>query len=118
MASPAIAFAFSRLLGAWRSLPFAESGWWWWSLRFGSLIAMAGVNERITIRGDSVAVEVREGSRVTRHELNRCWAQVVCEAEGARLALRSHGRDLEVGRHMRDEQRAEMARELKRELKR
>ena len=59
----------------------------------------AGDYERITIRGDTVAVEVHEGRHVTRLELNRYWAQVVCEANGSRLALRSHGREIEVGRH-------------------
>ena len=87
-------------------------------LAFRYVDAHAEDYERITIRGDSVAVEVREGSRVIRHELHRCWAQVVCEGEGARLALRSHGRAIEVGRHVCDAQRAEMARELKRGLRR
>ena len=44
----------------------------------------AGDYERITIRGDSVAVEVRDGIRVACFELNRYWAQVVCEHDGAR----------------------------------
>ena len=113
-----IAVAFSLVFGAWPIMPFAgiEMAALYLALRY--IDRHAEDYERITIRGDRVAVEVREGSRVTRHELNRCWAQVVCEPGGARLALRSHGRDVEVGRHVRDEQRVEMARELKRELRR
>ena len=57
-------------------------------------------------------------AELAHFELNRCWAQVVCEHEGARLALRSHGRRIEVGRHLCDEQRLEMARGLARELRR
>ena len=113
-----IAVAFLLVAGAWPIMPFAGIEMAVLYLAFRYVDRHAEDYERITIRGDSVAVEVREGSRVTRQELNRCWAQVVCEREGARLALRSHGRDVEVGRHVREGQRAEMARELKRELTR
>ena len=113
-----IAVAFFLVFGAWPILPFAGIEMAVLYLAFRYVDRHAEDYERITIRGDNVAVEVREGSRVTRQELNRCWAQVVCEHEGARLALRSHGRDVEVGRYVRDEQRAQVARELKRELTR
>lgn len=112
-----IAVAFSLVFGAWPIMPYAgiEMAVLYFAFRY--IDRHADDYERITIRGDSVAVEIREGSRVARHELNRCWAQVVCEAGGARLALRSHGREVELGRHVRDEQRAGMALELTRELK-
>ncbi|HYC49013.1 MAG TPA: DUF2244 domain-containing protein [Burkholderiales bacterium] len=111
-----IAAAFSLIFGAWPILPFAglEMVVLYLALRYVDV--HAGDYERITIRNDSVAVEVCEGADVKRFELNRCWAQVVCEGDGARLALRSHGRDVHVGRHLREEQRREMARELAREL--
>jgi uncharacterized membrane protein len=112
-----IAVAFSLVFGAWPILPFAGIEMAVLYLAFRYIDRHAGDYERITIRGDSVAVEVREGSRVTRQELNRCWAQVVCEGGHARLALRSHGREVEVGRHLSDDQRAEMALELRRELR-
>ena len=72
--------------------------------------------EQVTIRGSTIAIEVHEGRRVQRLELNRYWARVVCDSDGNRLALRSHGREIEVGRHLCDEQRLEMARNLRREL--
>lgn len=112
-----IAVAFALVFGAWPILPFAGIEMVVLYLAFRYIDHHEGDYERITIRGDSVAVEVREGSQVKCHELSRCWAQVVCEGEGARLALRSHGRELEVGRHVCDGQRAEMARDLKRELR-
>jgi uncharacterized membrane protein len=87
-------------------------------LAFRYIDRHAGDYERITIRGDRVSVEVREGSDVTRFELNRCWAQVVWQSERGRVALRSHGREFEVGRHLCEEQRSSVARELARELKR
>jgi uncharacterized membrane protein len=63
-------------------------------------------------------VEVHEGRKVTRLEMNRCWARVVCARDGSRLALRSHGREIEVGRNLCNAERADMARELARELRR
>jgi uncharacterized membrane protein len=112
-----IAVAFSLVFGAWPIMPFAGIEMVVLYLAFRCIDRHADDYERITIRGDSVAVEIREGSRVTRHELNRCWAQVVCEPGGARLALRSHGREVALGRHANDEQRVGVARELARELK-
>jgi uncharacterized membrane protein len=40
----------------------------------------------------------------------------VAEGDGSRLALRSHGRELEIGRYMNDEQRLDLARALRRRL--
>jgi uncharacterized membrane protein len=51
------------------------------------------------------------------HKFNRYWAQVVVSRDGSRLALRSHGREIEIGRNMSDGQRRELARELKRQLR-
>ena len=113
-----IAAAFALVFGAWPILPFAGIEMVVLYVAFRYIDRHAGDYERITIRGDSVAVEVREGAELAHFELNRCWAQVVCEHEGARLALRSHGRRIEVGRHLCDEQRLEMARGLARELRR
>jgi uncharacterized membrane protein len=113
-----IAAAFSLTFGAWPILPFAGIEMVVLYVAFRYVDRHSADYERITIRGDSVAVEVREGSRIAHFELNRYWAQVVCEREGAHLALRSHGREIEVGRHLCDEQRLEMARGLARELRR
>ena len=113
-----IAAAFSMVLGAWPILPFAGVEMAVLYVAFRYIDRHAGDYERITIRGDSVAVEVRDGTDIASFELSRYWAQVVCEHAGARLALRSHGREIEVGRHLCDEQRLEMARGLARELRR
>lgn len=113
-----IAAAFALVFGAWPILPFAgiEMGVLYIAFRY--MDRHAADYERITIRGDSVEIEVREGTVVRNHQLNRYWAHVVCEGDGARLALRSHGHDVEVGRHLCDEERLEMARGLARELTR
>ena len=113
-----IAVAFALVFGAWPIMTFAGIEMAVLYLAFRYVDRHAADYERITIRGDRVSVEVREGSDVTRFELNRSWAQVVWESQSARLALRSHGRELEVGRHLCKEQRSSVARELARELKR
>jgi uncharacterized membrane protein len=111
-----IAAAFSIAFGAWPILPFAGIEMAVLYVAFRYVDRHAGDYERITIQGDSVAVEVREGTQVSHFQLQRCWAQVVCEPEGARLALRSHGRQIELGRHLCEERRREMARDLSRQL--
>ena len=115
--SVGIAAGFFLVFGAWPILPFAGLEM---AVLYGAFRYMdrhAADYERITIRGSSVAIEVYEGKSVTRLELNRYWAKVVCEADGSRVALRSHGRDIEVGRHLCEEQRLEMAQDLRRQLR-
>ena len=112
-----IAAGLSFILGAWPILPFAglEMAVLYFAFRY--MDYHAADYERITIRGSEVAIEVHEGTRLSHLELNRHWAQIVCEPDGSRLALRSHGREIEVGRHLCAEQRLDMARELRRELR-
>jgi uncharacterized membrane protein len=72
--------------------------------------------EKITIVDDRLLVESRDADRVFRYEFNRHWAKVVCvsDSHGARsIALRSHGRQVEVGKHLTSEAREALARELR-----
>ena len=112
-----IATGFTLIFGAWPIMPFAGLEMVVLYLAFRYMERHAADYERITIRGASLAIETHEGPNVTHLELNRHWAQVVCEADGSRLALRSHGREIEVGRHLCEEKRLAWARELKRELR-
>jgi uncharacterized membrane protein len=107
-------------LGAWPVLPF-------WGLEmFGLYLAFHIVGrhaddyERISIRGDRVLIEKSEAKRQSRHEFNRHWARLVVQPAGggrhARVALRSHGREVEFGSHLTDDQRLEVAHALRREL--
>ena len=113
--SVGIAVAFA-LLGAWLILPFAGLEMLVLYLAFRYVDRHAGDYERIAIAGDRVELEFSVAGRQSRHELNRCWAQVVVSGDGGRLALRSHGRELEIGRHLNDEQRLKIARELRHQL--
>jgi uncharacterized membrane protein len=112
-----IAAAFSLILGAWPILPYAGIEMLVLYLAFRYVDRHAGDYERITVRDCTVAVEVKDGERVSCVELDRYWAQVLDEPDG-RILLRSHGREIELGRHLRDEERRAVSRELRRELRR
>lgn len=112
-----IALGFTWVFGAWLILPFAGLEMLVLCVAFRYVERHAGDYERVALDGDALNVEVFDGGRMSRFEFNRCWAQVVCAGDGSRLALRSHGRELELGRHLNAEQRLAMARELKRELR-
>lgn len=113
----ALPFAFH---GAWLILPFAGAEMVLLYLAFRAVERHAGDFESISISGDRVVVERWETGRVSRHEFNRYWAQVVFEpgasGAGELLALRSHGRVVQLGRHLTQEQRHRVARALKQHL--
>jgi uncharacterized membrane protein len=110
----AVAFAW---LGAWLILPFA-------GIEVVLLVFVARYLERhahdyeqLTINGDIVEMEIVDAGRVERREFNRHWAQVVCEGDGSRLALRSHGREVVFGRHLSGHERLAIARALREQLR-
>ncbi len=114
-----LAFAFH---GAWMILPFAGAEMAVLYLAFRAIGRRAGDYESISICGDRVLIERWETGRPSRFEFNRLWAQVVVQPGRAgsaeSLALRSHGRDVEFGRHLTPEQRAQVAQTLKNQLRR
>jgi uncharacterized membrane protein len=105
-----IAGAFASL-GAWLILPFAGLEMLGLYFAFRYVDRHAADFERIAVTGDRVKVEWNDAGRAISHEFNRQWARVVADS-GGRLALRSHGREVEIGRHMNVEQRLTLAREL------
>jgi uncharacterized membrane protein len=117
-ASGGIALAFTAF-GAWPVLPFAGLEMAVLCLAFRYVDRHAGDYECIEISGDRVRIETREGRAVQRVELNRHWARVVMTdgAKSSRLALRSHGREVEFGRHLTNEERERVARELRQQLR-
>jgi uncharacterized membrane protein len=114
-----ISLAFA-LRGAWMILPFAGLEVLVVYLAFRCLERHAGDFESLSIQDDRVLIVRRERGEVSRHEFNRYWAQVVLQpSQWGRqvvLALRSHGRQVEFGRHLTEEQRYEMARTISGEL--
>jgi len=115
LVSLAIAVAFA-CLGAWLVLPFAGVEVALLAVAYQWVERHARDYERLTLEGDRLLIEIGETRQVRRYELNRWWAQVICERNGSRLALRSHGREIEFGRYLTDEQRRSFAGELRRQL--
>jgi uncharacterized membrane protein len=111
-----IATGFYVVFDAWPVLPYAALEMTVLYCAFRYMDRHAADYERITIRNGVVAIESHVGQCVSRLELNRHWAKVVYEADGSRVALRSHGREFPVGRHLCEERRLGLARELGREL--
>ena len=119
--SLAISLAFA-VQGAWLVLPFAGAEMFVLFLAFRFIERHAGDFESIAIKDDRVLIERWEIGRVSRYEFNRYWAQVVVShsasaGKSVLLALRSHGRQVEFGRHLTEDQRDALARKLRQQLR-
>ncbi len=109
-----IAIAFT-LQGAWMVFPFT-------GLELAALAAALYVCARrgreyeiVTVTDDSVAV--RKGARQPRTVFQRGWARIRLERCGSgwypsRLKIGSHGREVEIGRCLNEEERDQLARAL------
>ena len=107
-----ISTAFAAF-GAWPVLPFAGLEMLVLFLAFYFIGRRSDDYERLTLNGDQLLLERKEHGKLGQFEFNRYWAQVVCDAEGSRLALRSHGREVEFGLYLTEEERVKLARQLK-----
>ena len=112
--------ALFAVMGAWPILPFAGVEMLFLALAFYQIACHECDYERITFEGDSVVLEIRDNVRFFHAEYNRYWAQAElhCRSVGRQcsLALWSHGRSTELGRHLNDDQRTELALELQKRL--
>ena len=109
-----IALIFTAL-GAWLILPFAGLEVLVLYLAFRYIERHACDYERISIAEDKLLLEFHEAGDVRRVELNCFWARIECDAQ-QRLTVRSHGREIEFGRHLTGRQRIALARRLKKYL--
>ncbi|MCG8378636.1 MAG: DUF2244 domain-containing protein [Proteobacteria bacterium] len=80
-----------------------------------------GVREVISITDDKIKVESGRNEPETSCEFDRTWAQVVLEHSWhnwypSKLYIRSHGRQVEVGRFLNEEERRGLAKELRRAI--
>ena len=114
--SVGIAAAFAYF-GAWLILPFAGLEMLVLYLAFRYIERHAADYELIEIDGDRVKVERFEAGCTRSQAFSRYWARVVVSEDGSRLALRSHGREFEIGRTLSDAQRLELAQALRRRLR-
>lgn len=112
----AIAAAFSAM-GYWLTLPFAglEMGVLAWA--FGSMNRRRGDYESLEVVGDELLVESRRDGQIEHGRFNRYWAQLIAYRDTrsghVRLALRSYGRETEIGLFLNDEDRLQLGGSLK-----
>lgn len=112
-----IALAWGFFAGAWPVVPFAGlevvalgAALVWHARRVGEF-------ERFSIQDGLLVVEVAERNRLQRYEFNPRWARVAIAAGmDIKLTLCSHGRELEIGRHLDSTRRRWLAAELRRVL--
>lgn len=81
-----------------------------------------GEQEVILIDSDRIVVERGRREPVSRHVFQRAWVKVVLERSWnywypSRLLLRSHGRQVEIGKFLNEQERQGLALELRNALK-
>jgi len=114
----ALRFAF---LGAWMVLPLALAEIATLGLAF-FLTARSGKGfEIIDIDERGIRVVRQQDRRREEWEFHPYWVQVILQPDPknwypSRLFLRSHGRQLEIGRSLTDAERLELSGELKKRL--
>ena len=115
-----IGLGLALFLGAWLVLPFAGIEIAALAAAFVWVARHIGDYEKVTVEGDRLIVEVQDAVGLRRHEMNVRWARLVVESRGgeARLALRSHGREIEIGRLLDRAGKLEWGRRLHNALRR
>lgn len=108
------------LLGYWIVLPFA-------GLELGALaVGLYVVGHRltrcevITVEGDTVEVETGFRYPQARDRFLRSWVNVEREEQGrhhSRLLLRAHGKEIELGACLTEDEKGALERELRRLLR-
>ena len=77
-----------------------------------------GIREVITVTENKVKVETGRNTPEKSCEFDRSWSQVVLQRSWnnwypSRLLIRSHGRQVEIGRFLNEEERTGLAMELR-----
>jgi len=69
-----------------------------------------GMQEVISVNGDHITVEIGRQSPEQSEKFRRAWTQVILERSWnswypSRLLIRSHGRQIEIGRFLNEQER-------------
>jgi uncharacterized membrane protein len=111
----AIGTAFA-VAGAWLVLPFAGLEVLLLVAAYLMYARRAADYERIVLESGHLTVEVSEAQRTDRYELEARGARVYVEKD-SRVVLLGAEKQLELGRHLDAETRAEFAAELRKRLR-
>ena len=103
------------LAGAWLILPFAGLEVLLLAGAFVLQARHAADYERIALERGRLRVELAEGARLARYELDARRVRV--EVDGAHVVLHGERQALELGRHLDDESRIAFGAELKKRLR-
>lgn len=110
------------LQGAWPILPFAGLE----MLALGValyIVARRATNwQEISINGDRINIVDHERGREQVRSFQRAWAQVIHEdaaikGHPSRLSIRSHGRSVELGRCLNEDEKRYLAEHLSRAVR-
>lgn len=102
------------MYGATLVIPFAGLEMAAFGLALWFYARHAADSERISLHGSSLVVELESGGRVSRTEFNREWVRVEPGAdERSLIELSGQGRSISIGRFIRPELRAALAREIR-----
>lgn len=82
----------------------------------------SNIKEVVCVADDKIRIEIGHNTAEKVFEIDRTWAQVVLQRSWnnwypSRLLLRSHGRQLEIGKFLNEQERQRLAIELKKILK-
>lgn len=110
------------LFGLGLVLPFSGAEVFLLGVGFYACYVRSGYQEVITISRDKVIVEAGRARPEQRYEFNRYWLKIRLEkpttgSGRSRLLLGSHGRVVEIGAVLRDEDRDRFAKELEATIK-
>jgi uncharacterized membrane protein len=100
------------LVGAWLVLPFAGLEVLLLAAAYVVYARHAADYEKIDLDSGRLTVEVVQGERTARHELQGAKVTV----DEGRVVLRGAKEELEIGRHLDAERRRELAAELEKKL--
>jgi uncharacterized membrane protein len=105
-------------LGAWMILPFASLEITLLGTAFYLVGRHAADHEHIAVEDGVLTVQVQEAGRNTEHRFNPAWVNLVVDEtqHGLRVAIRSQGQELEIGRHLDRGRRQALAAELRQRL--
>ena len=106
------AFAFA---GAWLVLPFAGLEVMALAVAYLAYARRAADYERIELEAGRLTVEVVEAQSLSRYEIEARRARVCLEKD--EVVLRGAGRQLQLGRHLDAQRRAEFAAQLQKRLR-